>query len=80
MIKAAPGKKFNVIGYADNTTGTPEKNAQLAQSRAQNVYDLLVNQYGVSRDSLVLDAKGGVDNMYLNDPQLSRSVVISEVK
>ena len=80
MIKAAPGKKFNVIGYADNTTGTPEKNAQLAQSRAQNVYDLLVNQYGVSRDSLVLDSKGGVDNMYLNDPQLSRSVVISEVK
>ena len=80
MIKAASGKKFNVIGYADNTTGTPEKNAQLAQSRAQNVYDLLVNQYGVSRDSLVLDSKGGVDNMYLNDPQLSRSVVISEVK
>ena len=80
MIKAAPGKKFNVIGYADNTTGTPEINTQLAQTRAQNVYDILVNQFGVSRDSLVLDSKGGVDNMYLNDPQLSRSVVISEVK
>lgn len=80
MIKATPGKKYNVVGYADAQTGNAEGNAQLAQSRAQNVYDILVNQYGVSRDSLVLDSKGGVDNMYYDDAQLSRSVIISEVK
>ena len=80
MIKAAAGKKFNVIGYADNQTGSAARNAELAQNRAKNVYDILVNQSGVSRDSLVIDVKGGVDNLYYNDAQLSRSVIVSEVK
>ena len=80
MIKATPDKKYSVIGYADNATGTSERNAMLAKERSQNVYDILIREYGVSASSLLLDFKGGVDNMYLNDPQLSRSVIISEVK
>ena len=80
MIKAAPEKKFSVIGYADKQTGTPEGNAQLASGRAQNVYNILVNQFGVPASQLVKDSKGGVDYMYMNDEQLSRSVIISEVK
>ena len=79
MIKATPDKKYNVVGYADKQTGSEEMNTQLAKNRAQNVYDIL-KQYGVSANSLVLDSKGGVDVMYLDDPQLSRSVIISEVK
>ena len=80
MIKATPEKKYSVIGYADKQTGTPEGNAVLASNRAQNVYDILVNQYGVKPSQLVKDSKGGVDYMYMNDEQLSRSVIISEVK
>ena len=80
MIKATPEKKYSVIGYADKQTGTPEGNAKLASGRAQNVYDILVNQYGVPASQLVKDSKGGVDYMYMNDEQLSRSVIISEVK
>ena len=80
MIKANPGKKFRVAGYADSQTGTTEGNAQLAMTRAQNVYNLLVNQYGVKADSLVVEAKGEVDNLYFNDAQMSRSVIVSEVK
>ena len=80
MIKSTPDKKYSVIGYADNTTGTAERNTVLAKERSQNVYDILIREYGVPASSLVLDSKGGVDNMYLNDPQLSRSVIISEVK
>ena len=80
MIKSTPEKKFSVIGYADKQTGTPEGNAQLASGRAQNVYNILVNQYGVNPSQLVKDSKGGVDYMYMNDEQLSRSVIISEVK
>ena len=80
MIKATPEKKYSVIGYADKQTGTPEINAQLASGRAQNVYDILVKQYGVPASQLVKDSKGGVDYMYMNDEQLSRSVIISEVK
>ena len=80
MIKATPEKKYSVIGYADKQTGTVEGNAKLASSRAQNVYDILINQYGVPASQLVKDSKGGVDYMYMNDEQLSRSVIISEVK
>jgi len=80
MIKSTPDKKYSVVGYADMQTGTAEGNAQLAQGRAQNVYDILINQYGVSPSQLVKDSKGGVDYMYFNDEQLSRSVIISEAK
>ena len=80
MIKSTPDKKYSVIGYADMQTGTAEGNAQLAQGRAQNVYDILINQYGVDPSQLVKESKGGVDYMYFNDEQLSRSVIISEVK
>ncbi len=80
MIKATPEKKYSVVGYADKQTGTAEGNAKLASGRAQNVYDILINQYGVPAKQLVKDSKGGVDYMYMNDEQLSRSVIISEVK
>ena len=80
MIKQNPGKKYNVMGYADKATGTPERNEWLAAERAKNVYNTLINEYGVPAASLVLDSKGGVENLYFNDPQMSRSVIISEVK
>lgn len=80
MIKATPGKKYAVVGYADKQTGSSERNAQLAEQRAKNVYDTLIKKYGVPASSLVLDSKGGVDYMYQNDAQVSRSVLISEVK
>ena len=65
---------------ADKATGTADRNQWLAENRAKNVYDMLVNEYGVPASSLVLDSKGGVDNLYFNDPQMSRSVIIQEVK
>ena len=37
-------------------------------------------EFGVSADQLVLDDKGGVENMYYDDPQLSRSAIISKYK
>ena len=80
MIKSVPDKKFSVVGYADKQTGTNERNAQLAKDRAQNVYNVLTKQYGVKASQLTLDSKGGVDTMFLNNSDLSRSVIIAEVK
>ena len=80
MIKATPNKKYSVIGYADKQTGTADRNVWLAENRAKNVYDVLVNEFNVNPNQLVLDSKGGVDYMFYNDNQLSRSVIISEVK
>ena len=80
MIKSVPDKKFCIAGYADKQTGNDEVNTRLSKERAQNVYNILTQQYGIPASQLTLDAKGGVDTMFLNNPDLSRSVIIAEVK
>lgn len=80
MIKSTPKQKYLICGYADKATGSKERNRWLAEHRAQNVYDVLTEEFGVSPEQLVTDSKGGIDNLYYDDPQVSRSVVISEIK
>ena len=58
----ANGKKIHVVGYADSKTGKPEFNQALSEKRAQAVADELVKM-GVSRDQIVVEAKGGVNNL-----------------
>ena len=65
---------YNIVGYADNKTGTVERNLELSQERAQNVYDFLVKEQGGDPAHLTMDAKGGVDNMFYDDNTLSRAV------
>ena len=80
MMKATPNQKYLICGYADKHTGTVERNIWLAEHRAKNVYKILTEEFGVPASQLVLDDKGGVENMYYDDPQLSRSAIISEYK
>ena len=68
---------YNIVGYADNKTGTVERNLELSQERAQNVYDFLVKEQGVDPAHLTMDAKGGVDNMFYDDNTLSRAVILT---
>lgn len=74
-IKSQPRAKFNVTGYADAGTGTPQRNMELSQMRADNVANVLVNTYGVNRSQLIVKGMGGV-NKHPNDPALDRVVVI----
>lgn len=78
MIKATPEQKYLICGYADKYTGSVKRNVWLAENRAKNVFKVLTEEFGVSADQLVLDDKGGVDNMYYDDPQLSRSAIITK--
>lgn len=78
MMKATPDQKYLVCGYADKHTGTVQRNIWLAEYRAKNVYRILTEEFGVPTSQLILDDKGGVDNMFYDDPQLSRSVIISK--
>ena len=75
QIKANPNRKFTVTGYADNATGTPEFNQKLTQKRAEAVYNMLVDDYGVNKDQLEIIAKGGADNMYESN-ELNRVVIV----
>lgn len=79
-IKKAKDKKFSVTGYADKYTGNDKINTPLSKNRAQKVYDMLVNEFGVDKNQLVIDHKGGVDNMFYDIPKLSRVTVIRMIE
>ncbi len=78
MIKDMDPKNVYVItGYADNGTGSEDRNLELSKGRAEAAYNCLVNELGVNPDQLKVDYKGGVDNMFYDDPSLSRAVIIT---
>lgn len=62
-IKAAPGhKKYSILGYADQETGTDEVNKALGEKRAKAAYDYLVS-LGVNADQLTYEGRGNDDDM-----------------
>lgn len=76
IIKSGdPETVYTITGYADAGTGSSKGNERLSKERAENVYDCLVKEFGVSEKQLRIDYKGGVDNMFYNDPRLSRAVI-----
>lgn len=77
VIKNAPDKKFLVTGYADKATGTAKFNQKLSEKRAQRVADVLVKEFGVKKEQLIVSGKGGVDT---EKAKLCRSVVIELAK
>ena len=66
---------YTITGYADEGTGTESINQRLSRDRAQAVYDCLVNEYNVPASMLKVEYKGGVGNMFYDDPSLSRAVI-----
>lgn len=75
-IKANPNTVFSVTGYADQGTGSVKRNIFLARKRSEVIFDCLVNEFGVSESQLRRDDKGGVENMFYNDPRCSRAVLL----
>lgn len=67
---------YTVTGYADAGTGSKAFNERLSKKRAEAVYNCLVNEFGVDKSQLQIDYKGGVDNMFYDDPRLSRAVIM----
>ena len=58
----ANGNKILVTGYADSKTGSADYNQKLSQRRAEAVANELVKM-GVSRDNIIIEAKGGVNDL-----------------
>ena len=63
-MKANPDATIVVRGYADKDTGTSEYNMKLSERRAQAVADILVNDYGINANRLVLEAAGSNTQIY----------------
>lgn len=72
---SSEGAVYNITGYADKGTGSSKLNEQLSLKRAQEVQKCLVEEHGVEPERLRVVASGGVDNMFYNDPSLSRAVI-----
>lgn len=67
---------YTVTGYADKGTGTPEWNETLSKNRAEAARRCLVEEFGIPAAQLQIDYKGGVDDLFYNDPRCSRAVII----
>ena len=75
IMKENKNAVYTIIGYADKGTGTKEFNQFLSKARAEAVYNCLVNEFGVPASQLKITYEGGVDNMFYDDPRVSRAVI-----
>lgn len=76
VIKQGDAKVvYNVTGYADKGTGSTKTNERLSKARSEAIRDVLVNEFGVNPAQISTEYKGGVDNMFYDDPRLSRAVI-----
>ncbi len=66
---------YTITGYADKGTGSKAVNQRLSKARAEAVYNCLVKEFGVNKSQLKIDYKGGVENMFYDDPRMSRAVI-----
>ena len=73
----ADGLHVKVTGYADSATGSADFNRELSRRRAERVADELVKM-GVSRDSIAIEAEGGVDTLV--PPPFNRRATVEIIK
>lgn len=67
---------YTITGYADAATGNQYINEKLSKDRATAVYRCLVDEFGLNESQLKIDYKGGVENMFYDNPENSRTVII----
>ena len=67
---------FTIYGYADAATGNDKINDMLSKNRAQVVYDCLTKEFNVPADRLQMEYHGGTENMFYDEPRLSRAVIM----
>lgn len=75
FMEVHPDLDIVITGYADKQTAYPKYNMMLSQKRAQAVYDLLVNEYGVDANRLSMDYKGDEDQPFAIVNEWNRAVV-----
>lgn len=76
LSQADTHTKLNVtlMGSADSNTGTMKRNQALSEARAQYVFDLLTQKYGISADRIIVKSEVVKSDQ---KPQMSRAVILS---
>ena len=76
LMAAGKNATFTVTGSADSKTGSKKRNQQLCDKRAEYLYNLLTEKYGLSGDNLVV--KSCIDANTEATPELNRAVIIEK--
>ncbi|MBP9990834.1 MAG: OmpA family protein [Bacteroidales bacterium] len=69
-------KTYYLIGAADSATGSVSRNIFLGKARCKAVYDILVNEYGISADRLKCFPLGGITEF--EPKELNRVCIVVE--
>ena len=78
-LEAHPRAMLRLDGYADAATGTPEYNLHLSRQRADAVYRLLTEQYGIAPGRLQAQGIGGNGSPY-DQAAWNRAVVVTVIE
>lgn len=74
IMSRGKNAKFTLSGNCDTKTGSKKRNQQLSEQRADYIYKLLTEKYGMSTDKFTVKANGGND--IFDTPELNRAVII----
>ncbi len=69
-------RTYYLIGAADSATGSVRRNIFLGKARCKAVYDILVNEYGISADRLKCFPLGGITEF--EPKELNRVCIVVE--
>lgn len=75
FMQSHPDINLTIVGYADVQTAYPAYNWQLSRQRAENVYNMLVNECGVDPNRLKMDWKGDTEQPFNLVNEWNRAVV-----
>lgn len=59
-----PNAKVTITGYADKGTGSAKGNVIFARNRANIVATLLIEQFGIAKERIIVDSKGDTVQPY----------------
>ena len=74
-LKDNPQFKVRVIGYTDRKTGTSQINEKLSAERAQNVARILISDYNINRDRVIVEWVGDKEPPF-DKPEWNRAVIL----
>lgn len=77
-LRKYPDAKVDITGYADKGTGNAKINALYAKKRANQVADILQNQFGLSSSRMNVTSKGDTEQPYAENDKNRVTICIAE--
>lgn len=76
LLKENPETNVEIYAYADAKTGSAKRNKVLTERRAENIVNILTENYGISKDRITSKACGSAEQVYENNDWNRVAVII----